>query len=89
MSSIEYKNPTPEQLTAMREYADLCTNALAMINRYQANNMAAQSAIIRLQESMQWFHSFVLNGAVLNPPATEVEGELIAKPEAEAPATIN
>ena len=62
--SITQRQPTPEQLIAMREFADLCANALEFIGKYEMN-LASQSASIKINEAMMWMHSFLLNGGSL------------------------
>ena len=61
---MNYKDPTPEQLKLMQDYSDICSQAIDMIMKCEQNIML-QHASARMQESMSWFHSYVINGGKL------------------------
>lgn len=61
---MEYKEPTPEQVALMKEYSNICSQAIEMVMKCEQNIML-QHVSARLQESMQWFHTYVANGGKL------------------------
>ncbi len=63
-NKIDYKQPSDEQLKIMQEYANICSEAMAIILKCKSN-LAIQNATSRIQESMMWFHSFIVNGGEL------------------------
>ncbi len=69
---ITYKEPTPEQLKLMQDYADICSQAIAIILKCEMNDALNHSST-RIQEAMMWFHSYILNGGALKPEVTQPE----------------
>ena len=67
---MNYKEPTEEQLNLMQDYAELCSSAMELIMKCEPDIML-QHASARMQESMSWFHSYVINGGKL---AKEIKG---------------
>ena len=64
MTSVTSKQPTPEQMQEMQEYAEICAKAMEFLSKYEMN-VASQQASIKIQESMFWAHSFLLNGGAI------------------------
>ena len=62
---MQYKDPTPEQLKLMKEYADICSNAIGILLKCEPN-IALQHASARMQESMGWFNNYIMNGGKLS-----------------------
>lgn len=62
---MNYKEPTQEQLKLMQDYSELCGKAMDIILKCE-NNPMLQHASTRIQESMMWFHSYVINGGKLS-----------------------
>jgi hypothetical protein len=58
---MNYKEPDAEQLKLMQDFSDICSSAMDLIMRCDQNIML-QHASARMQESMSWFHSYVING---------------------------
>lgn len=61
---MNYKEPSQEQLKLMQEYSDICSEAMDIITKCEPHIML-QHASARLQESMGWLHSYVINGGKL------------------------
>ncbi len=61
---MNYKEPTKEQIKLMQDYSDICSQAIDIIAKCE-NHITLQHASARLQESMSWFHSYVINGGKL------------------------
>lgn len=57
-----YKEPTKEQMAVMQEFAEVCSNLLEIIMRYDSNLSFVQASI-KVNEAMHWFHSAILNFA--------------------------
>lgn len=81
---MNYKKPTDEQLQIMQDYAEICSNALQLILKCESN-LAIQNATSRVQESMMWFHSFIINGGRLLTPEEIKQAENLQ----ETSTTIN
>jgi hypothetical protein len=62
---MNYKEPTQEQIKLMQEYSDICGAAIELIMKCEQNVML-QHASARMQESMSWFHTYVINGGKLS-----------------------
>jgi len=62
---MNYKDPTPEELKLMQEFSEVCSRGMDLIMKCEQNIML-QHASARLQESMGWFHSYVINGGKLS-----------------------
>lgn len=62
---MDYKEPTQEQLKLMKDYSEICSQAMEMILKCEPHLML-QHASARMQESMSWFHSYVINGGKLD-----------------------
>lgn len=62
---MDYREPDQAQLKLMQDYSDLCSNAIDLIMKCEGN-IALQHASARMQESMAWFHSYVINGGRLS-----------------------
>lgn len=62
---MDYKEPTKEQLTLMQDYSAICSQAMEIIMKCD-NHITLQHASARMQESMNWFHSYVINGGKLS-----------------------
>ena len=58
---MNYKEPDAEQIKLMQEYSDVCSKAIELIMNCE-NHLMLQHASARMQESMSWFHSYVING---------------------------
>lgn len=58
---MNYKEPSEDQLKLMQNYSDICSSAIDIISKCEPNLML-QHASARIQESMGWFHSYVING---------------------------
>lgn len=82
---IEFKSPKPEQVDMMKEFADVVSQALMLIEKYEINGVLVKVAD-KIQEAMHWFQSGVLNDAVCVKAPVDVPVPA-AEPEApvEAP----
>lgn len=72
---ITYKEPSQSQLELMQEFADVCSQAIAIIAKCEMNEALRHSSA-RIQEGMMWFHSYILNGGSIKaeiPSATSSE----------------
>lgn len=61
---MNYKEPTEDQLKLMQEFSDICSKAIELIMKCEQNIMLGHASA-RMQESMSWFHSYVINGGKL------------------------
>lgn len=84
---ITYKDPTQEQLKLMQDYADICSQAIDIILKCEPND-ALKNASARIQESMGWFHSYVINGGALKPDVVPAQKEM-SPTEAARIVTLN
>lgn len=84
---IEFKAPDPAQVNAMKEYAEAVERAFAVVESYQPNHVT-RVVFDKLQESLQWFQSGLLNGVLAKnpPPAAPVDPQQQAAAEAQAQA---
>ena len=62
---MNYKEPNKEQLELMQEYSEICSRAIDIIVKCE-DSIMLQHASARIQESMGWFHSYVINGGKLS-----------------------
>jgi hypothetical protein len=62
---MKYSEPTQEQLKLMQDYSNVCSEAIEILMKCEQNIML-QHASARMQESMAWFHSYVINGGKLS-----------------------
>ena len=60
-NKMKYTDPTPDQLKLMQDYSDICSKGIELIMNCEQNIML-QHASARMQESMNWFHTYVING---------------------------
>lgn len=58
---MNYKEPDQNQIDLMKKYSDICAQAIEMIMKCEQNIMLGHASS-RMQESMMWFHSYVING---------------------------
>lgn len=68
---MNYKEPTKEQLKLMQEYSDICGKAIDIIMKCE-QHIALQHASARIQESMNWFHTYVINGGKLEKESGKI-----------------
>lgn len=61
---MNYKEPSKEQIELMQDFSDICSEAIDLILKCE-ENITLQHASARMQESMSWFHSYVINGGKL------------------------
>jgi hypothetical protein len=61
---MNYKEPSKEQLELMQEFSDICSKGIELVMKCEQNIML-QHASARMQESMSWFHTYVINGGKL------------------------
>lgn len=61
---MDYREPSKEQLKLMQDYSDICSKAMEIIMNCE-QHITLQHASARMQESMNWFHSYVINGGTL------------------------
>jgi hypothetical protein len=61
---MDYQEPTQEQLKLMQDYSNICSSAIEILMKCEQHLML-QHASARMQESMSWFHSYVINGGKL------------------------
>jgi hypothetical protein len=62
---MNYKEPTQEQLKLMQDFSDICAKGMELLMVCE-HNVMLQHASARMQESMSWFHSYVINGGKLS-----------------------
>lgn len=62
---IDYREPSTEQLKLMQDFSDICSQGIELIMKCE-QNITLQHASARMQESMQWFHTYVINGGKIN-----------------------
>jgi len=62
---MNYKEPDAEQLKLMQDFSDICSKGMEIILQCEPH-ITLQHASARMQESMSWFHSYVINGGKLN-----------------------
>ena len=58
---MNYREPTEEEIELMKSYSNVCSQALEIIMKCEENIMLSHASA-RLQESMSWFHTYVING---------------------------
>lgn len=58
---MNYTQPDEAQLKLMQDYSNICSQAMELMMKCEQNIML-QHASARMQESMNWFHSYVING---------------------------
>ena len=61
----KYKQPSQEELDLMRRFSEICGKGMEIILACD-NNPALINASTRMQESMMWFHSYVVNGGKMS-----------------------
>lgn len=61
---MKHKEPTKEQLKLMEDYTNVCSKVMDIIIKCE-NKQELLHASVRLQESMSWFHIYVINGGKL------------------------
>lgn len=61
---VKYQEPSKEQIELMQQYSDICGEAIDLIMKCE-DHITLQHASARMQESMSWFHSYVINGGKL------------------------
>jgi hypothetical protein len=62
---MNYTQPNDEQLKLMQDYSNICSQAMELMMKCEQNIML-QHASARMQESMNWFHSYVINGGKMS-----------------------
>lgn len=78
--SINYKEPSEQQLEAMQEFANICSTLLTILLKWE-HNLALQNCTTKVNEAMMWFHAYILNGGAL-------KAELPAEPQPEVSPTM-
>lgn len=61
---MNYKDPTPDQLKLMQDYSNICAQGLDLIMKCESH-INLQHTAARMQESMHWFHTYIINGGKL------------------------
>jgi hypothetical protein len=58
--SMEFRQATTEQLVDIKNFVDSCAASLDLLKLFKLN-FELQMAISKIQESMFWFNSYILN----------------------------
>lgn len=84
--SVEFREPTAEQKSIMQSFANICSQAINIILACEGS-VELQHASARIQESMHWFQSYIVNGGRLKGgmvPAQEPPRIVMPNPSAMA-----
>jgi len=63
-STVEYKDPSKEQLKIMREFSNICSQAVELTLKCRPDKTLDITSM-KIQEAMHWFHSYIINGGGL------------------------
>jgi len=85
---ISFKEPSPEQLQLMQDYADICGAGMEIIMKCEINE-DIKNAAVRMKESMYHFHAYVINGGGLKTEAAVSKPEISPTQAAARIVTLN